>query len=347
MSKNIVLCFDGTWNKPGEEGNEAHNTNVVRFWSSVANVAPDGSSQVKWYDQGVGTHWYDKALGGLVGAGLEKNVLDGYKELSRVYDDGDRVFVLGFSRGAYTARSLVGMIRNCGLIRKEQVSDVSLAAAYWVYRTRDDGVDSLAAKLFRKRYSRPIAITFVGVWDTVGALGIPLSVLEDANHEFYEFHDVKLSSIVENAYQALAIDEHRKDYDACVWDPTDTPAGQVLEQRWFAGAHCNVGGGYDDRTLSDITLAWMQGKASALGLGLDPAQVVTTTAANWSGSMVDSYASFLNGEYCRLYPRFFRVMGRTQLGNERIDESVALRCTDTTRDPRYAPTNDGFSRLLG
>lgn len=203
MPKRIILCFDGTWNRPGDENvdeSEQVETNVRRFYEAVADHSPDGKMQFKWYDQGVGTHWYDQVLGGVTGFGLEFNIMESYRVLAKNYEDGDDVFVLGFSRGAYTARSLVGFLRNCGLVEKKLV-DLKVGIAYGIYRTRDDGPDSMIAKAFRKMFSREIKVKFVGVWDTVGALGIPLKLFKDVNVKFHEFHDTHLSGIVENAFQ--------------------------------------------------------------------------------------------------------------------------------------------------
>ena len=266
--KRIVICFDGTWSKPADEALPADGrveTNVCRFYESIKDKAADGTKQVKWYDEGVGTQWYDRFIGGSIGAGLELNIVQGYEYLAQQYEAGDEVYVLGFSRGAYTARSLVGMIRNCGLIYPKHLT-LRVGMAYGIYRTRGDNVDSFTAKIFRAAFCREIKIKFVGVWDTVGALGIPLTVLKDVNMKFYEFHDTNLSNIVENAYHALAIDEHRQDYMATLWNP-DTAPQQKLEQRWFVGAHCDVGGGYKDRRLSDLTLSWMQQKAQRARAG--------------------------------------------------------------------------------
>lgn len=337
--KRIVICFDGTWNTPADENlpeEQQVETNVRRFFESVHETGADGAQQVKWYDQGVGTHWFDRFGGGTTGAGLEFNILEGYKALADNYDDGDEVYVLGFSRGAYTARSLVGMIRNCGLIKKKHFGGARAAMAYGIYRTRDDGVDSTIARLFRSRFSRDIKVKFLGVWDTVGALGVPLEFLNKFNMEFYEFHDTGLSGIVENAYQAMAVDENRKDYDVCLWDPSDQP-NQTIEQRWFIGAHCDVGGGYPDRRLSDLSLRWMQDRASELGLALTPREV---TQDNYLGPLTDSYQGFLKGHYARINPRHFRSLARTQFGNELIDESVIKRRRE---DAAYKPRNSGFS----
>jgi uncharacterized protein (DUF2235 family) len=335
--KRLIACFDGTWNKPADENlpeNQQVETNVRRFYESVLDTGTDGVSQMKWYDQGVGTNWFDHAIGGAFGAGLDLKILEGYKFLAKNYEDGDEVFVLGFSRGAYTARSLVGMIRNCGLVTSRHV-DFTIGMAYGIYRTRDDGVDSKTATRFRKMFAREIPIKFVGVWDTVGALGIPLDILKSVNAAFYEFHDTQLSHIVENGYQAIAIDENRKDYDICLWDPKAKP-DQIIEQRWFVGAHCNVGGGYPERELSDMTLRWMQGKAAALGAGLSMVEVL---ANGFRGPYKDSYKEFLKGEYAKLTPRHYRTIGATQFGNEIVDESAVNRRNE---DASYRPANAGF-----
>lgn len=338
--KRIVICFDGTWNKPADEALPADQrveTNVCRFYQSIADMGTDGAKQVTWYDEGVGTQWYDRYIGGAIGTGLEFNIVQGYQFLANEYDDGDEVFVIGFSRGAYTARSLVGMIRNCGLIQPKHLA-VRVPLAYGIYRTRDDKADSMTAKLFRAAFSREITIKFLGVWDTVGALGIPVDILKDLNMKFYEFHDTKLSNIVENAYHAVAIDEHRLDYDVCLWQPEVAPE-QNLEQRWFLGAHCDVGGGYRDRRLSDMTLRWMQDKASALGLSVDK---VALSLENYLGEFTDSYAQFLRGVYARKNPRHYRAVLGTRFGKETIDESVARRRKE---DHDYEPQNNGLPKL--
>jgi uncharacterized protein (DUF2235 family) len=213
--------------------------------------------------------------------------------------------------------------------------NVAGADGYGIYRTRGDSVDSFTAKVFRSAFSCEIKIKFVGVWDTVGALGIPLHLLQDVNMKFYEFHDTNLSSIVENAFHAIAVDEHRIDYEVCLWHPDAAPE-QKLEQRWFIGAHCDVGGGYADRRLSDITLRWMQEKAGSAGLAVNP---VALGAQNYLGSFTDSYAQFLGGIYAQKKPRHFRAIGTTKFGNEIVDESVQRRRTE---DPTYKPQNPGL-----
>lgn len=338
--RRIVLCFDGTWNKPTDENlaaEEQVETNVCRFYRSVKEAGADGLQQLKWYDEGVGTKWYDRFIGGAIGVGLEKNILDGYKFLAQQYQDGDEVYVLGFSRGAYTARSLVGLLRNCGLVENKRLP-LRIAMAYGIYRTRDDGPDSPTALQFKAKFSRVIKIKFLGVWDTVGALGIPLDLLQRLNMQFYEFHDTKLSTIVENACHAVAVDEHRVDYDACLWTPEVKPE-QSLQQRWFVGAHCDVGGGYKDRRLSDLALRWMQDNAAAAGLAVDS---VSLAGDNYRGAFTDSYAEFLKGVYAKKNPRHYRAIAATHFGNESVDQSVQNRRRE---DRDYEPPNNGLPPL--
>ena len=343
--KRIVLCFDGTWNRPAAESlpvDQQVETNVRRFYESVKPQGEDGVEQIAFCDEGIGTNWYDKFFGGTFGTGLDLKILDGYKYLAKNYKDGDEVYILGFSRGAYTARSLVGLIRNCGLVENKLLA-LRTAMAYGLYRAREDGPDSSTAIHFRQAFSREIKVTFLGVWDTVGALGIPIGSLgppfgglQNFNHKLYEFHDTALSKIVENGYHAIAIDENRKDYDVCLWDPKEKPE-QTVEQRWFVGAHSDVGGGYPDRKLSDITLRWMQEKAFGLGLGIN---LVPTGADNFKAPYRDSYSEFLDGRYAKLIGRYFRSIGTTQFGNELVDESVQKRRLE---DALYKPQNAGFS----
>jgi uncharacterized protein (DUF2235 family) len=339
--KRIVMCFDGTWNKPADEAlprKSQVETNVCRFYESVKKKGMDGVKQVTWYDEGVGSKWYNRYIGGAIGAGLESNIVQGYQFLAQEYADGDEVYIVGFSRGAYTARSLVGMIRNCGLIYPNHLA-LRVPLAYGIYRTRDDNADSFTARTFRSSFSRELRIKFLGVWDTVGALGIPLDLLQAFNMKFYEFHDTKLSRIVENAYHAVAIDEHRRDYEACLWNPESAP-GKTIEQRWFIGAHCDTGGGYEDRRLSDLALRWMQDKARGLGLAVDPVRIGTKY---YRGAFTDSYSEFLGGIYALKRPRHYRAVAATRFGNEIIDDSVHRRRKE---DNGYDPQNTGLPKPL-
>lgn len=346
--KRIVLCFDGTWNTAADDDlpdEQRVETNVRRFYRSVTHEAADGTAQLAWYNEGVGTYALNRLTGGAFGTGLDKHILDGYRHLVDTHEDGDEVYILGFSRGAYTARSLVGMIRNCGLIRPGLFSEARIMMAYGIYRTRDDGPESVAAVAFRNAFAKTLTIHFLGVWDTVGALGIPpaiaerISAVDKVNAALYEFHDTNLSSIVRSAYHAVALDEHRREYDVTLWNPVKKP-GQKLEQRWFIGAHSDVGGGYLDRSLSDLALRWMQDRALEASLALTP---VTLGPANHAGDITDSYRAFLKGVYAKRYPRHLRRVLETKFGNELVDASVDQR----RRDPAlaYQPANPGLPTL--
>lgn len=340
--KRIVLCFDGTWNIPADDGvadNDRVETNISRFHRSVLPEGADGVKQRSWYSKGVGTDGWDKVWGGLLGAGLDRHIIDGYTHLVNTYEKGDQVYILGFSRGAYTARSLVGMIRNCGLVWPN-MADLKIPMARALYRSRGMGPKSFAAKFFQRSFSRMIPIRFLGVWDTVGALGIPLTMAKKLNSALYQFHDTELSSIVESAHHAVALDEHRADYNATLWEPKEKP-GQTVEQRWFVGAHADVGGGYADRRLSDLTLAWMSDRAAAAGLSLAP---IAVDPENYKAPLNDSYAAFLKGLYAKLHPRYLRTVLGTEFGNEFIDPTVDQR--RSLADLLYSPRNPGLPALV-
>jgi uncharacterized protein (DUF2235 family) len=207
--KRIIICCDGTWNRPDQldEGVPAP-TNVLRLYDAIRPDGHDGVQQLRFYEQGVGTHgWLDRFTGGALGIGLAHNVRAAYETIVDHYEDGDELYLFGFSRGAYTARSLAGLIRNSGIVRDPAM----IGAADALYRRRDDASKPAApeAEEFRRRHSWSPRIHFIGVWDTVGALGIPGKLNFIARRRF-SFHDVELSSWVDHACQALAIDEQRK-----------------------------------------------------------------------------------------------------------------------------------------
>lgn len=278
MAKRIVICADGTWNVPEQRDHIGPSaTNVAKFAAAVAPGDATGKTQVVYYHRGVGVRGslFERLSGFAVGAGLSANIEDTYLFLVNNYQPGDDLFLLGFSRGAYTVRSLAGLIRNSGILKQEFLS--RYRAAYELYRARDPGTHprAPAATEFRDRYAWPDAtIRFVGVWDTVGALGIPIPALRFWNKSRYEFHDVALSTRVEHAYHALAIDERRQPYLPTLWaKQKDAPASQVLEQAWFPGTHCDVGGGYSRTGLSDGALTWLCERASRAGLAIEMSRI--------------------------------------------------------------------------
>ncbi len=204
MGKRIVICCDGTWNRP----EQPVPSNVVRTARAVLPTGRDGVSQVVFYDEGVGTgNRIDRLLGGAFGDGLVRNIADAYRFLVHNYAAGDELFLFGFSRGAYTARSLAGLLRNSGLLHKAHAD--RFTAAFDLYRRQDAPPSSPEAQAFRAAHSREVGVHFLGVWDTVGSLGIPLRGLRYLTMRRHQFHDVELSGSMRNAFQALAVDERR------------------------------------------------------------------------------------------------------------------------------------------
>ena len=282
MVKNIVLCFDGTWNDPRA------NTNVIKMYRSILGedkspdrvgepVSTPNQPTIKWYDKGVGTKFWNKLRGGLAGSGLARNILEGYKFLVDNYEDGDQIYLFGFSRGAYTARSLAGLIRNIGILHQAYAPEAEIETnpvlmnGFKMYQKLDAGPDTEESIFFRGKYSIDnIEIRFLGVWDTVGALGLPSNNLDKGDPR-YGFHDTSLSRRVRNAYHALSIDESRPEFMPTLWT-SKAKEGQRMEQVWFAGVHSEVGGGKRP-ALTDIPLRWMQDKAMENGLELEHAKI--------------------------------------------------------------------------
>ncbi len=338
MPRRLVALFDGTWNKVQTR------TNVERFWRLVASADASGNEQVCKYVAGVGvTPGIGHLLGGAFGLGLSGNVEEGFQWLSKTWREGDEIWLFGFSRGAYTARSLGGLIRKCGLLKPDEkgaVASADVDAAYELYRN-DLHPDDPAMQAFRAAHSREVTIRFVGVWDTVGALGIPgVASWFPFARSRYAFHDTDLSKIVQYAYQALALDEHRADFKPTKWIRPDAtlksgesamawkPEQTEVEQRWFVGAHSDIGGGeqsdgagHTPDTLPEITLAWMQEKARGAGLAFTEAYVPVAGAE--LGVPNDSYATFMGGIYKLFKQPFQRVIGGGI--NETIDPSVWLK----------------------
>jgi uncharacterized protein (DUF2235 family) len=227
-------------------------------------------------------------VGGVTGAGLDDKIQDVYKFICWNYEPGDEIYLFGFSRGAYTVRSLVGLIRNCGVIKVNNLDLID--QAYKLYRSKSNHPESDAAKEFRRANSYDVfSIKFIGVWDTVGALGVPFNFFQRRGKSRYSFHDTALSSIIEYAYHALAVDERRSNFVPTLWERSKNKArsfDQVLEQRWFAGVHSNVGGGYPDSGLSDIALKWLFEKAEKVGLSFD--QQFKDIKGNCEGTLYNS-----------------------------------------------------------
>ena len=284
MSKNIVICSDGT----GNSAIKGRGTNVFKLFEAIDlnghKTRPELTPQVALYDDGVGTEDFKplKIFAGATGFGLSRNVKQLYKELVRIYDPGDRIFLFGFSRGAFTVRTLVGLIAACGILDVKKLStagalESAVNKIYKVYRKtyRTKLVklflgepDTSMIDRFRREHCRPgdATITFMGVWDTVDAVGLPFHLSDFINMVFYrfKFRDHKLSKLVNHACHAVSIDDERHSFHPLLWYEGEEDAGRI-EQVWFAGAHSNVGGGYPKQGMSLVALEWMMRKAEQTG----------------------------------------------------------------------------------
>ena len=267
--KRIVICADGTWNRPEKDLSKDHPTNVLKLARAIKPIDAQQVSQQVFYDWGVGSY-YDPVIGGATGKGINKNIVDDYRYIVQNYSPGDEIFLFGFSRGAYTVRSLCGLIYNCGIVKRPDARLIQAAFDHYKKPGKAYHPDGEKSVEFRAQHSHPGRnVKFVGVWDTVGALGIPFSFLGllDKKDEFY---DTKIGPNISVARHAMAIDERRSDFKPTIWQQRE---GLDLKQVWFCGVHSNVGGSYkpdkDGTLLSDIPLQWMIKEAKSAGLSLE------------------------------------------------------------------------------
>lgn len=310
MKQRLFVCCDGTWNSDSDEFQGVPvPTNVVRFYNSVRIGNIGTCEQMAYYHVGVGANVgrIPRMIDGAFGLGLARDIRSAYKWLSDHYSDGDEIFIVGFSRGAFTARSLVGMLHHCGLAKadaSQTAEDAGHTAksakqrskqenqrvekewglvkeAWQLYRldpTRQANLDR--QQQFREEHGKCPAIRFLGVWDTVGALGIPesfdpLRILAGR----YRFHDLGLAPEVQRAVQALAIDEERNNFFPTLWEFKEPPEPGRVSQVWFPGVHADVGGGYRETQLSDFTLKWMIDEATTCGAVFEPDMLAQVDSA--------------------------------------------------------------------
>jgi hypothetical protein len=314
MSKNLIFCADGTWNGPSEpdsDSKSAQATNVFKLFLNLEGADTPGTfrleneqerslrdaggdvRQIAKYLNGVGDsdNFLVKALGGTIGAGFITRIVRGYTFVSRNFTAGDNIFLIGFSRGAYTARALAGLIAARGLLdaTKLDLADKQrayrLGAAVWfAYRRAalqanpdllgrfEETILDLPGFLLKPPPAHqliPASIDTVAVWDTVGALGIPEFNAKLVRVDAFRFADTRLSAVVQHGFQAIAVDEQRSDFMPTFWD-RDPRVTQAL----FPGAHADVGGGYpvadSESGLSDGALKWMTGELTKRGVGFSP-----------------------------------------------------------------------------
>lgn len=354
QQKRLALFLDGTWNEVDS------NTNVWRMKLLCAPTSKDGKTQLTYYEIGV-----NGVIGGSTGKGLDANIRKAYEWLVENYNDDDEVFIFGFSRGAYTARSLAGLIANFGILRPG--SPIGVGQLFSRYKRTDEETINKLIELrntgkqesltleerWLVKYSRPAKIKVVGVWDTVGSLGVPAFAIPGVSRPTFGYLQTGLRLQIEHGYHALAIDEHRKAFAPTLWsvrtpkDPNEPRAKarsiENVEQRWFVGAHANVGGGYESDLLAQAPLRWIMKKASLYGLTFrNDVQIdgdILAAAVN------DSRKEFLNGVYAGVSRSFYRAIGgepeerengtHTNV-NETIDQSVFDRWRAS---PAYRPQN--------
>ena len=248
--KNLVFCSDGTRNTPKDR------TNVYQLY----NMLDESPSQVKAYDKGIGTKFGNVIRGCAFGAGLFNNVLDGYRFLSENYESGDRIYLFGFSRGAYTVRSLASMVCMCGLAPAGSTGKVS--RKFWrAYKAnRKSSFPSMLDELRSEYGLRKALIEAVCVWDTVGSIGRQTRTRDIRKKLRHRYHRMSVPVGIRRIYHAVSIDERRTQfYPHLLHNQVESIEDTSVEEVWFAGVHSDIGGGYrdSDSALGDITLKWM------------------------------------------------------------------------------------------
>src|ERR1041385_2250336 len=363
--KRLVLCLDGTWNNPYDEQKRGgEKTDVIKPSNPLKTcrvVVPfdevSGRIQVTYYATGVGSmavypgkanqllHTSDRALGGAWGAGFERNVEDALSFIVLNYELGDEVFIFGFSRGAATARAVTQFLEwNCGV--PEKIDAYYLPVLFRAY-IRAQGNPAAARETFDKinndrrnehppfgpiHEMRPVTVKYLGVWETVMALGSRFgSKGQHTSPDARSFYaGTTPAACVHNARQALGVDEHRFDFRPEVW--TGKQDGQTMEQRWFAGVHSNIGGGYLHDGLADIAFNWILAGAKEQGLKVDE-YFVDFYRPKPTQRLYDSYATI----YKVLDTlRFLVGKGRRDLKKYeetvQLDPSVIIRMNATLKE---------------
>jgi uncharacterized protein (DUF2235 family) len=335
--KRLVICFDGTWKR----AQDTHVSNIEKIARTVLSEA-DGVQQTVYYVGGVGASYkVDRVLGGSLGLGLSNNLMSAYRFLALNYVPGDHVYVFGFSRGAFTARSLVGMIDRVGLVRSDALIRGALKTAEERYRLRPGEPSRHAdtAQEFKRDCCHDhVCIPFLGVFDTVEALG-PKA----------RFHNIDfLDNAVAVGRQALAIDERRRIFWPRLWaGPSHLAESGRVRQVWFEGFHSDVGGGVALTGLSDTTLLWMAAEATRQGLAFNHALLSeyltasSTSAAERHDSMNPGYrlANLLMRNPFARSSKAFRKGWRTMTPPETVGVGISSSALARYREGRYARPN--------
>ena len=279
MPKRIIICTDGTWNHanppPGVE-----LTNAAQIYRLLADQGPDGVAQQTRYIEGIGVGGvvpYFKE--GYTGQGTPEKIRAAYRHLCKHYEPGDEIYLFGVSRGAFTVRQLCQLIDFIGVLYDP--SPKKIRAAYSLFCNSKPGEESRPRDHLQQRSHYPCLVKFVGAWDTVDALGIPVPGLRQLTQPRVGLHGASLGDHVQNAFHALSIDETRGAFRPTIW--TDQPrSSRRIEQVWFAGNHGDVCGGFGKKGLSDVSLTWMVERAREFGLGFSDDELQRTLAPDLS-----------------------------------------------------------------
>lgn len=283
--KHLIVCCDGTWQTLRQK--TPTNIAMLAMYLTPVNQT-DGAPQIVYYDSGVGAafdadddNFMDgvkdtivSMLGGAIGDGLEEKIFDAYRFLACNYEPGDKIYVFGFSRGAFTARSLCGLIYASGLVRRDRLDWID--EAYDMYRSEAVTPDDKEARDFRDSHGPRRPVELLGCFDTVGMNGMPNLFDNLPFDRFFNrshgFHDCKINHTVKRARHACALDEDRKLFPVTPMQPSDKAAGDQVVEMWFPGHHGGVGGGEREaRAFADAALLWMVREAETAGLSFNPA----------------------------------------------------------------------------
>jgi len=326
MPKNIVIFSDGT----GQEGGKGTNSNIYKIFNIIEDRTPQ---QISFYDRGLGTGWR-KLSGNVAGAGISKNIIECYTFIFENYEAGDQIYLFGFSRGAATVRSLSSFIHYFGILPKSRHELVK--QAYKIYKINDElKRKTKATEFIAKHHTMWTRVKFLGCFDTVAALGMPVKWVNVLVNKIpglgHSFQNFKLNQSVENACQALAIDDERKTFHPILWD-ADILDYQSIKQVWFCGMHTDVGGGYPEHDLSDIPLIWMLDRAKKQGLRIYSTDPVSNEE-NVNGRMHNSRGS----GWTKLYRKEPRYWDNQRTDKPIIHSSVLQRMknTDNEDSPPY------------
>ena len=338
--KRLVICADGTWNtrdQINDERGKRRPTNVTKVARGVRPRAANNVDQIVFYHDGLGTGGpLDKVSGGAFGSGIEENIRALYRFLIYNWEPNDEIYLFGFSRGAFTVRTLAGFMNLVGLVDKD--GDYFVPDLYACYENNQRPGSPEWDHAFRKiKNQRPCPpIKFIGVWDTVGSLGAPGLLGWFLNSGKYEYHNVRITPEMQHCYHALAIDERRKPFKPTLWE---RPAGWTgaLEQVWFCGVHTNVGGSCRWDGLANEALHWMVEKAEGLGLEFDSAYLQPFLPC-FNSELIDS----MTVKY-RALGEFVRPVGDHKADGEAVHQSVLDR--HGLAQMNYAPKN--LARYLG